>query len=108
MTALSRASFIRSWVGMRLGVEVDDGPVGVVAERLGEGGVLGGDEEPAAAEHPRDLVPVERRLGEHQHGVGRQTLHEVPGRLQQRDRLAGQTHASTLTQTGQRCGISTL
>ena len=37
--------------GDRFGVEVDNGPVGAVAERFREGGVLGGDKELAAGEH---------------------------------------------------------
>ena len=74
--------------GMRLRVEVDDGPVRVFFQWPGEGGVLSRNEEAAATEKRGDFVPVERHLGKHEDGVGRKAFHEVSGRLQQRDGLA--------------------
>ncbi len=76
----------------RAGVDVEDGEVGVGAELAGQSAVLGRDEESAVAETGTNAVPVEVGFREQQHGVGRQALHELPGRVEQRDGLRRKRH----------------
>ena len=65
---------------------------GWAAELAGQSAVLGRDEEPAVADAGADGVPVEIGFREQQHGMGRQALHQLPGRVEQCDGLRRKRH----------------
>src|SRR5262249_27600465 len=59
---------------------------------LGERAILGGDQQSAARQVVKHLGPIERRLGQEEHGVGRRGLQQPTRRLQQGNGLEWQAH----------------
>ncbi len=84
----------------RAGVDVENGEIRMGAEAAGQAGVLGRDEDTAVAEVGAHDVPVEIGFREQQHGVGRQTLHELPGRIEQCDGLRRKRHNAWIFRVG--------
>ena len=83
---------MRSWVGVGPGSMSRTVRSEPVTELASERAFFEGDEEFARAEGVDDGVPVQLGLRQQQDGVGRQSLHELPGRLEQRDGLRPQRH----------------
>ena len=57
---------------LRVRLEIEERNIGVGLEPLGQGRVLGRDQEPAAGQMSLNGVPVEMGLGNQDQGVGRQ------------------------------------
>ena len=88
----------RRWAG----VDVKNGQAGMRPQLRGKQAVLGRDEQTAIADLLAHGDPIEVGFREQQHGVGRQPLHELTGRLQQRDGLRRKRHYMPKTRVGPR------